>query len=52
MFGAFREASRPGYELVDYIAKSSVAVSGPQRGRKGALREPEGERAIIVGQVR
>ena len=52
VFGAFGEASRPVHDLVDFIATSRVAVAGPQRGRKGALREPEGERAIIVGQVR
>ena len=37
---------------MDQLANSRVAVAGPQRGRRGFERSMEGERAIVVGQLR
>ena len=52
VFGAFGEASEPLHQLIDYLATSRVSVAGPQRGRKGTERSLEGERALVVGQLR
>ena len=52
VFGAFGEASEALHQLIDHLATSRVSVAGPQRGRKGTERSPEGERALIVGQLR
>ena len=52
VFGAFGEASEPTHMLIDQLATSRVTVAGPQRGRKGVERSREGERALVVGQIR
>ena len=52
VFGAFGAASETLHQLIDYLATSRVAVAGPQRGRKGTERTIEGERALVVGQLR
>ena len=52
VFGAFGEASEPVHRLIDQLADSRVTVAGPQRGRKGVERAVEGERALVVGQIR
>ena len=52
VFGAFGEASEPTHRLVDQLAESRVTVAGPQKGKKGQERSKEGERAVIVGQIR
>ena len=38
--------------LIKAIASSRVRVAGPQRGRKGFIRSEEGEKSIVVGQLR
>ena len=50
VFGAFD--SEPVHRLIHLLATSRVRVAGPQRGRKGVIRSEEGERAIVVGQLR
>ena len=52
VFGAFGEASEAVHSLIDYLATSRVRVAGPQRGRKGVERSKEGERSLVVGQIR
>ena len=52
VFGAFGEASEPLHQLIDQLATSRVTVAGPQRGRRGVERSPEGERSLVVGQIR
>ena len=52
VFGAFGEASEPLHQLIDELATSRVTVTGPQRGRKGVERSLEGERTLVVGQIR
>ena len=52
VFQAFGEASEAVHDLVNHLATSRVAVAGPQRGRRGIVRSAEGERAIVVGQIR
>ena len=52
VFGAFAEASEPTHKLIDQLATSRVTVAAPQWGRKGLERSREGERALIVGQIR
>ena len=52
VFGAFGEASQPVHRLIDWLATSRVRVAGPQRGRRGTLRSEEGERSLVVGQLR
>ena len=34
------------------IATSRVKVAGPQKGRKGIMRSEEGEKPVVVGQIR
>ena len=51
VFGAFGEASEPLHQLIDQLATSRVTVAGPQRGRRGVERSPEGERSLVVGQI-
>ena len=51
MFGAFGEASEPLHQLIDKLATSRVTVAGPQRGRQGVERSPEGERSLVVTQI-
>ena len=51
-FGAFGEAWEPLHQLIHYLAIPRVSVPGPQRGRKGTERSLEGERALVVGQLR
>ena len=38
--------------LIEAIASSRVRVARPQRGRRGVIRSEEGERSIVVGQLR
>ena len=52
VFGAFGEASEDVHTLINQLATSRVQVAGPQRGRKGKERSVEGERALVVGQLR
>jgi hypothetical protein len=52
VFGAFGEASEPVHRLIDWLATNRVRVTGPQRGRRGFMRSEEGERSLVVGQLR
>ena len=52
VFGAFGEASEPLHQLINQLATSRVTVAGPQRGRRGVERSPEGERSLVVSQIR
>ena len=49
---AFGEASEPVHRLIDHLANSRVSVAGPQRGKRGQERSAEGERAVVMGQLR
>ena len=52
VFGNFAECSEDMHVLIEAIASSRVRVAGPQRGRKGFIRSEEGEKSIVVGQLR
>ena len=52
MFGNFGEVSEATHKLLENIATSRVRVAGPQKGKKGFERSEEGEKAVIIGQIR
>ena len=52
VFGNFGECSEDVHTLIEAIATSRVRVAGPQGRRRGYLCTEEGEKSVIVGQVR
>ena len=49
VFGNFGEVSEATHKLLEAIATSRA---GSQKGRKGYLRSEEGEKSVVVGQIR
>lgn len=52
VYGNWEEVSEDTHALVSALATSRVRVAGPSWGKRGRLRGEEGERAVVVGQIR
>ena len=52
VFGNHGEVSEATHNLLNTMATSRVRVAGPQKGKKGVMRSEEGEKAVVVGQIR
>ena len=52
VFGNYGEVSEATHSLMDAMATKRVRVAGPQKGKKGVMRSEEGEKTVVVGQIR
>ena len=52
VFGALGEASEPIHQIQGSLANLRVSVALPQRRRRGPTQSVEGERALVIAQLR